>query len=842
MGNVPSADTVSIQLDDDLQENRSPFLLHPYDIPSQPFAAASQRSHRKVFARRIDSVLQRSYQTNELPRMTSAKAFPVVSHQSKLSISSSAHSMTILQQLILIQDWQRVLCRLEIYPDEIHQYMPIYVHSTIPANSSPTTASKVPDVIFVTPLHLVCALDPPIAVVSTMFRIGGAEIASMPVRPSTDSHHGLAISTSKSSLWRRKRKELRRRKNRLASGQQRLLRSRNQSMDLAAESHDEIDNQSHVSNSSSTASFNWNIIRTNTSSSSTGSGNWKLNIRYSFENYRRRLKYAIRHRQSRGGAFPMVEEDDEEESDVLDTNTHVTYAKTTGTAGPQYSDGISIRAGSEDVRVAVFDQCNVSHSSVSSATTPIAGANTPRSADNVILQLSPTGGVHPVPLCMVAACTPLSESENVVATPVDDSNSHERFMDVPLTEEGNVPSTNGEMVNANPKNALFRIHWDFDPLLHHVLLEGNFLALHIACLYSASSEVLSVLLEAYPMAALYDVVGMLPIHFIAAGWSIPPLLPPPPSIVLQQLNESTPINGIGTAGTKGPMECLKALQHVVPDSVRIRSGNHGMTPEEYIQECMYEGAYKESCLRLLHQDLSETSQDGTRFFDVDTSMSNSSDSLLSFHDPVNSSSEDVADSGTQNDRSHAAVSTSTIPCLSSLVVERDWEQILMEVERQPSLAAIWMFGIDDASARVYKRLPLHCCCAFGAPFNLIASLVKHYPDGASATDPTDMSTPLALACFAGASMEVIQLLLHTYPMAISIENVYGQVPLHIAVLSKLPYAIIELLVENLPDAVLLADNDKQTPIQYAKKIYGEKHKVYQFLIMIQIVLRDNGGA
>jgi hypothetical protein len=833
MGNVPSADTESIQFDDELQENKSPFLLHPYDIPSQPFAVASKQPYRKVFSQRSDAVLQRSFQTNEPPRLTASKRVSFMPRRSKLAISSYAHSMTILQQLILIQDWQRVLCRLEIYPDEIHQYMPIYVHSKIQTNSF-----AAPDMMFVTPLHLVCALDPPIAVVSTMFRIGGADIASMPLRPSAGSNH--AANTSKSSLWRRRRKEVRHRKNRLASGQQRLLRSRHQTTDRAGDIHDEIDNQSRVSNSSSTASFNWNILRTNTSSSSTGSGNWKLNIRYSFENYKRRLKYAIRHRQSRGGAFPMVEEDDEEENEILDTNTHVTYIKTTGTAVPHYSDGPSLIAGAEDVRVATTEQCNVSQSTVSSATSPIGGAATPRSTENILLQLSPTGGVHPVPLSMVAACTPLSKKENTLSTSlVDDALTHERSVDEPLIDER---ATNGASINANPKNSHFRIHWDFDPLLQHVLQEGNLLALHIACLYSASPEVLSALLEAYPMAALYDVVGMLPIHFVAAGWSMPPLLPPPPSIVLQQLNESTPTDAIRTASTKGPMECLKVLQHVVPDSVRIRSGNHGMTPEEYIQECMYEGAYKESCLRILYRDLSEQSQDGTRFFDVDTSVSNSSDSLLSFHDPVNSSSDDVMENGVEIDPAYSTLSTSSVPCLSSLVVERDWNRILSEVEQQPSLAAVWMFGIDDASARVYKRLPLHCCCAYGAPANLIASLVKHYPEGTGAIDPTDMSTPLALACFAGASLEIIELLVQTDPVAIATKNIYGQVPLHIAVLSKVSYSVIELLVEESPDDVSLADNDGKTPIQYAKAVYGEKHKVYQFLVMIEIVLKDDIGA
>ena len=81
------------------------------------------------------------------------------------------------------------------------------------------------------------------------------------------------------------------------------------------------------------------------------------------------------------------------------------------------------------------------------------------------------------------------------------------------------------------------------PLLRHVLEEGSLLPLHVAVLFSASSDIIRALVDAYPLAALRDVFGMLPIHFVAAGWLLPPLLPAPISVSIESIHIS---NGLET--------------------------------------------------------------------------------------------------------------------------------------------------------------------------------------------------------------------------------------------------------------------------------------------------------
>jgi Ankyrin repeats (3 copies) len=380
---------------------------------------------------------------------------------------------------------------------------------------------------------------------------------------------------------------------------------------------------------------------------------------------------------------------------------------------------------------------------------------------NVILQLSPSGGLHPMPV-----------------------HSHE-------TDETTSETT----------VSIFRVHWDFDPLFQHVLSEGTLLPLHIACFYSASSDVLKAVANAYPVAALCDVVGMLPIHWVAAGWNLPPLLPPPASPLPSQPKP-------------GPLEVLKVLQHTVPDSIRIRSGNHGMTPEDYIQECMDDCEYKELCLRalLLGKDI------------LDDGSVNSSDETIVF-------SSDTSSADMNN-----SVRTESVSCISILVAERDWEGMLAAVEDDPSIATKWIYGIDEMASTVWKRLPIHLACAYGAPVGLVSILLRMHPLGASAVDPHDGSTPLHLACQARASLGVVKLLLDKCPEATKADTLLGRRALHMAVLSMASYDAIEALVEVEPASVSVVDNEGKTPMDYAKLVYGEHHIVYELLTMIFLFL------
>ena len=336
---------------------------------------------------------------------------------------------------------------------------------------------------------------------------------------------------------------------------------------------------------------------------------------------------------------------------------------------------------------------------------------------------------------------------------------------------------------------------------------GTLLPLHIACFYSASTPVLRAIANAYPAAALCDVVGMLPIHWVAAGWTLSPLLPPPASPLPAPPKPS-------------PLEALQVLKETVPDSIRVRSGNHGMTPEDYVQECMEESDLKDACVRLLQDDGGDDSSE---------------------HSIIFSASSDTS-SGPPSPR---AITESSVCCLGNLVAERDWEGMLVAVEDDPTIAERWIYGMDDnaVSAVVWKRLPIHLACAYEAPVGLVSILLQSYPDGATAADPVDGSTPLHILCRSQASSpSVIRLLLAKCPEATRAVNSEGRIPLHVAVLSRVSYNVVEALVEEDPMSVSVADPEGLTPMHHAKRVYGDKSVVFELMTMVQLFLSKSNRS
>jgi hypothetical protein len=144
----------------------------------------------------------------------------------------------------------------------------------------------------------------------------------------------------------------------------------------------------------------------------------------------------------------------------------------------------------------------------------------------VLLQLSPSdgGGLEPLPI-------QLTETE----------------------------STTGSCTSSS---ALFRVRWDMDPLFQHIFRKGVLFPLHIACLYKCSDRVVQLLVDANPSVALAPILGMLPIHWVAAGWSLPPLQQPPVS--------STSLATPQSPKSAGPLPLLKVLKRSSPESVRVQ--------------------------------------------------------------------------------------------------------------------------------------------------------------------------------------------------------------------------------------------------------------------------------
>lgn len=164
----------------------------------------------------------------------------------------------------------------------------------------------------------------------------------------------------------------------------------------------------------------------------------------------------------------------------------------------------------------------------------------------IVLQLSPSGGILPMPV---------QSKETASSTTTGD-------------EDGSV-----------------KIELEYPSLLEAA--EANtILPIHIACLYKASPSVLLLLLQEHSMGALSAIMGMLPIHLVAAGWHLEPLASNTSNQVFEEPNA---------------VQLLQVLANALPESLLAKSGNHAMTPMEYVEDVMMEGHRNEECLEYLGQ-------------------------------------------------------------------------------------------------------------------------------------------------------------------------------------------------------------------------------------------------
>ena len=198
----------------------------------------------------------------------------------------------------------------------------------------------------------------------------------------------------------------------------------------------------------------------------------------------------------------------------------------------------------------------------------------------------------------------------------------------------------------------------------------------------------------------------------------------------------------------------------------------------------------------------------------------------------------------------------------NLLLERNWEDAIRAIESNPNVAKEWQYGIDKNTTKVpapspkafnhisnlgehhdtdddpilWKRLALHLACTVpgGPPIELVDALMQIYPEAVGCPDPHNGSIPLHLACqYAGSSsLPTIRSLLAAKSASTKAVDSRGRLPLHWAILSAAPYAVIELLVKHDPSSILCPDQDGKSPLQYAHYSYPEGSAVVGLLEVV----------
>ncbi|KAL7571248.1 hypothetical protein ACA910_008905 [Epithemia clementina (nom. ined.)] len=683
---------------------------------------------------------------------------------------------TTLQQLILRQDWQRVLIRVNLFPKELQ--IPFRIH------------------IFgidldVLPLHLVCALDPPSAVVALLLK-HFVDASAMAVRPSGPpshhvwSNHGKRVFNMRGKIQHKLRRWRENRKGSFPSledsagqgtsdeqdlydgedadasvEQRRCLLPQGQPALLGAESGNYEPPQS-------------NFYCSDASSLSTNDPSSSLQDNSQLDD---------------------DDDDDEEEDDSMKKNGVVLQLSPSGGLaampihGPRETESTSDASESDQLFATSSSVLSKQHERASTNDNSSTSADTPEP----ILPSSPSGGLDP----MTANASKDTDSTSGVSDKTDD--------------EG-----------------LFCVEWDFKPLLREVSLYGSLLPIHIACLFEASAQVIDHLIRAYPIGASTNVLGMLPIHLVSAGWILPPIseLPPETTLVI-------PFE----VDKPGPVESLRILYQSDTDAAEKRSAKHAMSPLEYIEECMKDGEYKDRCIQILSDKGCDTCGGliNNPQADLDVMLA----AKCEFNTPDNK--DDV--SWNNDEKANApslplAPHESMVAGLRDLIVNQDWTRALAVVEDDPATAQKWYYGVDEGIAHpfIWKRLPVHMACIHNAPIGLIDILLQLYPIGAAVEDPHDGSLPLYQLCRARAALPVVKLLLTACPDATKALDMNGRSALHAAVIYGAPLEVVQYLLEMDPETVVVADQNGMNPLDYAME--GDDMAGTELLTMVLQALEN----
>ncbi|KAL3923828.1 MAG: hypothetical protein SGILL_001418 [Bacillariaceae sp.] len=203
----------------------------------------------------------------------------------------------------------------------------------------------------------------------------------------------------------------------------------------------------------------------------------------------------------------------------------------------------------------------------------------------VVLQLTNSGNIQPLPLPVQQLKSNKSPEEWSIIEPkpsgASSSITHTLSQQSSIFSDGITPTR-------------CTVAQDGEKFIQALVEEGSqsqLLAIHIACLYGASPATMKVLLNAHPEGSLTVVHGMLPIHLVAANWKLPPIplsSNPATSATPSGLSSSLLYSELGLKDEHSGEDTLKrdrlkTLIDATPESAMAKSVRHDLQPLEYVQ-------------------------------------------------------------------------------------------------------------------------------------------------------------------------------------------------------------------------------------------------------------------
>ncbi len=188
--------------------------------------------------------------------------------------------------------------------------------------------------------------------------------------------------------------------------------------------------------------------------------------------------------------------------------------------------------------------------------------------------------------------------------------------------------------------------------------------------------------------------------------------------------------------------------------------------------------------------------------------------------------------------------------LHELIQKQKWDAAMERIRSRPEDTAVWhSYNIanvassnnnaGDLQALDLMVLPLHRACRqFPPNVELIKALLAEYPDAVGCRDSKG-TLPLTAACYVassaiqasslsgdntgqGASFQLIQHLINTFPGAVCIRDQFGRLPVHIFTCpphqvpgnNSIGVSIVKMLIQKDPQSLYEEDNKRQRPVDF----------------------------
>ncbi len=106
------------------------------------------------------------------------------------------------------------------------------------------------------------------------------------------------------------------------------------------------------------------------------------------------------------------------------------------------------------------------------------------------------------------------------------------------------------------------------------------------------------------------------------------------------------------------------------------------------------------------------------------------------------------------------------------------------------------------SIKVLGKTPLHFALEKGKdfPIDILKLMIETYPEALQEKDYDEM-LPCHIACSRSLSLDIISLIVTTDPLALQERDIHGKLPLHWACSSNASYDVVKLLVDSYPNSV-----------------------------------------